>query len=59
MEYINERGNHTVLCQCVFVPFGRCASINQTTFCSLIRKKNDSLHNIQHVELHGLADIDI
>jgi hypothetical protein len=58
MEYVNEHGNHPVLSQCIFVPFGRGASIDQTKFCSLIHMQNEFLHNIQHVELHGLADID-
>jgi hypothetical protein len=59
MEYVNEHGNHPVLSQCVFVPFGRCAAIDQNTFCSLIRMQNEFLHNVQHVEIHGLSDIDI
>jgi hypothetical protein len=53
MEYVNEHGNHPVLSQCVFVPFGRGASIEQNTFCSLIRMQNEFLHNIKHAELHG------
>jgi hypothetical protein len=59
MECVNEHGNHPILSQCVFVPFGRGAAIDQHTFCSLICMQNDFLHNIQHVEIHGLADIDI
>jgi hypothetical protein len=54
MEYVNQHGNHPVLYQCVFVPFGCGAAIDQNTFCSLIRMQNDFLHNIQHAELHGL-----
>jgi hypothetical protein len=49
MEYFNEHGNHPVLSQCVFVPFGRGAAIDQNTFCSLIRMYNEFLHNIQNV----------
>jgi hypothetical protein len=41
MGVINEHGNHPVLSQCVFVPFGRGAAIGQNTFCSLIRMQND------------------
>jgi hypothetical protein len=59
MEYVNKRRNHPALSQCVFVPFGRGASIDQNTFCSLIRMQNEFLHNIKHAELHVLADIDI
>jgi hypothetical protein len=59
MEYVNKDGNHPVLSWFVFVPFGRGASIDQNTLCSLIRMQNEFLHNIQHVELHGLANIDI
>jgi hypothetical protein len=59
MEFVNERGNHPVLSQCVFIPFGCGAAIDQSTFCSLIRMQNELLHNIQHVELHGLSDIGI
>jgi hypothetical protein len=59
MEYVNEHGNHPVLSQCVFVPFGRGAAIDQDTFCSLIRMQNEFLHNIKHVEIRGLSDIDI
>jgi hypothetical protein len=59
MEYVNEHGNHPVLSQCVFVPFGSGAAIYQNTFCSLIHMQNECLHNIKHVEIHGLSDIDI
>jgi hypothetical protein len=59
MEFVNEHGNHPILSQCVFVPFGRGAAIDPPTVCSLIRMQNEFLHNIQHVEIHGLADIDI
>jgi hypothetical protein len=59
MEFVNEPSNHPILPQCVFVPFGRCTSIDQPTFCSLIRMQNEFLHNIQHVEIHGLANIDM
>jgi hypothetical protein len=59
MEYLNEHGNHPVLSQCVFVPFGRGAAIHQNTFCNLIRMKNEFLHNIKHVEIHRLSDIEI
>jgi hypothetical protein len=57
MIYVNEHGNHPVLSQCVFVPFGRGEAIDQNTFCSLIRMQNEFLHNIKHVEIHGLSDI--
>jgi hypothetical protein len=33
------------------------ADIGQNTFCSLIRTQNEFLHNIKHVEIHGLYDI--
>jgi hypothetical protein len=56
MEYVNENGNHPVLSQCIFVPFGRGAAIDQNTFWSLIRMQNEFLHNIKHVEIHGLSD---
>jgi hypothetical protein len=59
MEYVNEHGSHPVLSQCVFPSFGRGAAIDQNTFCSLIRMQNEFLHNIKHVEIHGLSDIDI
>jgi hypothetical protein len=59
MEFVNEHDNHPVLSHCVFVPFGRGATIDQNTFCSLIRTQNEFLHNVQHVEIHGLSDIDI
>jgi hypothetical protein len=49
MEYINDHGNHPVLSQCVFVPFGRGAAINHNTFGSLIRMQNEFLHNFKHV----------
>jgi hypothetical protein len=58
MEFFNEHGNHPILSQCVFFPFGRGAAIDQYTFCSFIRMQNEFLHNT-HVEIHGLADIDI
>jgi hypothetical protein len=59
IEFVNEHGNHPVLSQCVFVPFGRGTSIDPPTFCSLIRMQNEFLHYIQHIKIHGLADIDI
>jgi hypothetical protein len=59
IEFLNEHGNHPILSQCVFIPFGRGAAINPPTFCSLIRIQNELVHNIQHVEMHRLADIDI
>jgi hypothetical protein len=59
MEFLNEHGNHPILSQCVFIPFGRGAAIDPPTFCSLIRMQNEFLHNIQHVEIHRLAYIDI
>jgi hypothetical protein len=59
MKFVNVHGNRPILSQCVFVPFGRGAAIEPPTFCSMIRIKNDFMYNIQHVEIHGLADIDI
>jgi hypothetical protein len=59
MEFLNEHGNHPILSQCVFVPFGRVAAIAPLTFCSLIRMQNEFLHNIQHIEIHVLTDINI
>jgi hypothetical protein len=59
MECVNEHGNHPVISQCVFVPFGRGAAVDQNTFYSLICMQNEFLHNIKHVEIHGLSDIDI
>jgi hypothetical protein len=59
MEFVNEHDNHPLLSQCVFVPFGRGAAIDPDTFCSFIRMQNEFLHNVHHVEIHGLADIDI
>jgi hypothetical protein len=59
MEFINEHGNHPILSQYVFVPFGRGAAIDPPTFCSLIRMQNECLHNIQHIEIHGFAGINI
>jgi hypothetical protein len=59
MEFVNDHGNHPLISQCVFVPFGRGAAIDPPTFCSLICMQNEFLHNIQHVEIHGLADIEI
>jgi hypothetical protein len=56
MEYVNEHGNHPVLSQCVFVSFGYGAAIEQNTFCSLIPIQNEFLHNIKHIEIHGLSD---
>jgi hypothetical protein len=56
MDFVNEHGNHPVLSQCVFIPFG-CAAINQNMFCSLISMQHEFLHNIKHVEIHGLSDI--
>jgi hypothetical protein len=53
MEYVNEHGNHPVLSQCVFVPFGHGAVLDQNTFCSLIFMQNEFLHNIKHVKIHG------
>jgi hypothetical protein len=58
-EYVNEHDNHAVLSQCVFVPFGHGAAVDQNTLCSLIRMQNEFLHNVKHVEIHGLSDIDI
>jgi hypothetical protein len=55
MEFVNEHGNHPILSQCVFIPFGRGAAIDQSTFCSFIRMQNEFLHIIRHVEIHGLA----
>jgi hypothetical protein len=57
MEFVNEHGNHPIISQCVFVSFGRGAAIDPPTFCSLIHIQNEFLHNIQHIEIHGLADI--
>jgi hypothetical protein len=59
IEFINEHGNHHSLSQCVFVPFGGGAAIHQLSSCSLIRMQNEFLHNIQYLESHDLADIDI
>jgi hypothetical protein len=59
IEFVTEHGNHPTLSQCVFVPFGRGAAIDPPTFCSLIRMQNEFIHNIQHVDIHGLDDIDI
>jgi hypothetical protein len=42
-----------------FFSFGHGAAIDQNTFCSLIPIQNEFLHNIKHVEIHGLSDIDI
>jgi hypothetical protein len=42
-----------------FVLFGRGADIDKSTFCILIHMQNDVLNNIQYVEIHVLADIDI
>jgi hypothetical protein len=56
---VNEHGNHSLLSKCVFVPFDRCAAIAQDTFCSFLRMQNYVLHNIRHVDIHGLAGIDI
>jgi hypothetical protein len=49
MYFVNKHGNHTILSQCVFVPFGKGAAIDQPTCCSLIRMQNKFLHNIQQV----------
>lgn len=49
VEFVNEHGDHPILSQCVFVPFGRGAAIDQPTFCSPITMQNEFLHNIQHV----------
>jgi hypothetical protein len=59
MEFDNEHGNHLDFFQCVFIPFCRGAAIDQNTFWSLIRMQNEFLHNIQHVKIHGLSDIEI
>jgi hypothetical protein len=59
MEYVNKHGNRPVLSQCGLVPFGYGATIDQNTFCSLIRIQNEFLHNVKHIEIHGLSDIDI
>jgi hypothetical protein len=59
MEYVNYHGNHLVLSQCVFVPFGCGAAIDQNTFCSLIHMQNEFLHNVKHVKIHGLSSVDI
>jgi hypothetical protein len=59
MEFVNEHGNHPILSQCVCVPFGGGAAIDPYTFCSFIRMQDDFLHNIRHVEIHGLVDINI
>jgi hypothetical protein len=61
MEYANDHDNRSVLSKCVFVPFvpfGRGAAIDQNTFRSLIRMQNEFLHNVKHVKIHGLFDID-
>jgi hypothetical protein len=39
--------------------FGRGAAIDQPTLYSLIQIHNVFLHNIQRVDIYGLADIDI
>jgi hypothetical protein len=59
MEFVNEHGNHPILSQYDFVPFGRGAAIDPPTFCSLIHMQNKLLHTIKHFEIPGLADIDI
>jgi hypothetical protein len=59
MEYVNKHGNRPVLSPCVFDPFGNGAAIDQNTFCSLSRMHNEFLHNVKHVEIHRLSDIDI
>jgi hypothetical protein len=59
MEFVNEHGDHPLLSQRVFVPFGRGEAIHQDTFCSFIRMHYELLHNVRHIEIHGLADIDI
>jgi hypothetical protein len=58
MELVNKHGNHPILSQYVFVPFGRGAAIDQYTVCSFIRMQNNFLHNFRHVEIYVLADID-
>jgi hypothetical protein len=60
MEFVvNKNGHHPLLSQCVFIPVGRGAAIDQDTFWSFIRIQNECLHNIRHVEIHGLADSDM
>jgi hypothetical protein len=59
IEFVNEHDNHPLLSQCVFVPFGRGAAIYQDKFCSLIILQNGFLHNIYHIQIHGLAYIDL
>jgi hypothetical protein len=56
---VNEHGTHPVLSQGVRVPFGRGATVDQNTLCSLSCMQNEFLHNILHVKIHGLLDIDI
>jgi hypothetical protein len=59
IEFVNKNGNHPVLSHCVFVQFGYGAAIDQNTFCSFICMQNKFMHNIKHVKIHGLSDIDI
>jgi hypothetical protein len=40
-------------------PFGRGSAIDQDTFSSFIPMQNEFLHHVHHVDIHGLADIDI
>jgi hypothetical protein len=54
MEYVNDHGNHPVLSQCVLIPFGHSAMIDQNTFYSLIHMQNEFLHNAKHIDIHGL-----
>jgi hypothetical protein len=55
MEFVNEHGKHPIISQCLFIPFGIGAVIKQDTFCL----QNEFLHNLHHIEIHGLADINL
>jgi hypothetical protein len=59
MEFVNEHGDHPVLSQCICVPFGRGAAIDKNMFCSLIHMQNKFIHNIKHVKIDRLSDIDL
>jgi hypothetical protein len=58
MQYFNENRSHPLLSSKMFLPFGKSAAIDSDTFRKLIRKQNEYLRHIKHVEMHNLYHID-
>jgi hypothetical protein len=59
MEFVNEHDTYPIFFLCVFLPFGHGAAIDKGTLISLVCMQCEFLHNIQHIEIHDFANIDL